>query len=277
MALTKCRECGHEISTLADKCPNCGAPRIFSFSTNKSGEESRASHPESSSPKTAVIHFLIVVGILFVLAIIVFAPRYTTTPTASPRYSESVSEEQQLVDKRQTYVQRLKREHEGLRSFKVDTYLDSRDSIVLGTALFSVCATLAEEGNNYELDEAEKKLLSAFKKQLSKTQAKAFPRLRDAYGPAVRRMIWEHDMSAKTFGSGYRTIEIVGGVFAANRNIKEFQTKVRDSLRQLRFRQSRYKWYAEADEYTYYDIDSPEDSVLIIWASDSQYRKVQRN
>jgi hypothetical protein len=27
MALTKCSECGHEISTKADKCPTCGAPQ----------------------------------------------------------------------------------------------------------------------------------------------------------------------------------------------------------------------------------------------------------
>lgn len=30
MKLTKCKDCGHEISKKADKCPNCGAP-------NKSG------------------------------------------------------------------------------------------------------------------------------------------------------------------------------------------------------------------------------------------------
>jgi hypothetical protein len=26
MALTNCRECGHEISSEAESCPNCGAP-----------------------------------------------------------------------------------------------------------------------------------------------------------------------------------------------------------------------------------------------------------
>ena len=26
MALKKCRECGHDVSRKADKCPNCGAP-----------------------------------------------------------------------------------------------------------------------------------------------------------------------------------------------------------------------------------------------------------
>jgi rRNA maturation protein Nop10 len=26
MALTKCRECGGEVSTLAQACPKCGAP-----------------------------------------------------------------------------------------------------------------------------------------------------------------------------------------------------------------------------------------------------------
>jgi hypothetical protein len=26
MALVKCGECNHDVSTFADKCPNCGAP-----------------------------------------------------------------------------------------------------------------------------------------------------------------------------------------------------------------------------------------------------------
>ena len=26
MALKKCKECGNQVSTRADKCPNCGAP-----------------------------------------------------------------------------------------------------------------------------------------------------------------------------------------------------------------------------------------------------------
>lgn len=28
MALTKCKECGHDVSTSAKTCPNCGAPRV---------------------------------------------------------------------------------------------------------------------------------------------------------------------------------------------------------------------------------------------------------
>lgn len=32
MALIKCKECGHEISRKADKCPHCGAPRKKSTS-----------------------------------------------------------------------------------------------------------------------------------------------------------------------------------------------------------------------------------------------------
>lgn len=30
MALTKCRECGHDVSTSAATCPNCGAPDYLS-------------------------------------------------------------------------------------------------------------------------------------------------------------------------------------------------------------------------------------------------------
>ena len=33
MALTKCRECGHDVSTAARTCPNCGAPPVKKNST----------------------------------------------------------------------------------------------------------------------------------------------------------------------------------------------------------------------------------------------------
>lgn len=47
MALTKCKECGHEVSKKADKCPNCGAPR----------------KKNTSIPSWLVLLFLIVVFI----------------------------------------------------------------------------------------------------------------------------------------------------------------------------------------------------------------------
>ena len=37
-----------------------------------------------------------------------------------------------------------------------------------------------------------------------------------------------------------------------------------EPLTRLRFKQARYKWYAEADEYSYYSIASPADGDIAI-------------
>lgn len=37
MALKKCKECGHDISTEAAKCPNCGAPKKVAIKNSGCG------------------------------------------------------------------------------------------------------------------------------------------------------------------------------------------------------------------------------------------------
>lgn len=256
MALQKCKECGQEISKKADKCPTCGAPQ---------------------KPKQYGCGTLIVVVLLggFLVYLLTGNKTSSTKPSSQSAKSVTAQPAKTQAEKKEDYIAKLKREIDGLDKYKVDTYLESKDSIILGMALFSAWAMIAEEGEQFTLSDEEKALLKRFKMTVSSVQSKAFPRLRDAYGPAVRKALWEHDISAKTFGAGFRTIEFVGGVFAANRNIKEFQTNISDVLHQLRFKQSQYKWYKGADEYTYYDIKSHADTKLIVWVEGGRYREVK--
>jgi len=48
MALIKCKECGHEVSNKADKCPNCGV---------------------SLTSKTKILFSLILIGLLFIVIV----------------------------------------------------------------------------------------------------------------------------------------------------------------------------------------------------------------
>lgn len=256
MALQKCKECGHEISKKAEKCPNCGAPQ---------------------KPKQYGCGTLILVVLLggFLVSIFTGNETSSTKPPSQAARSATLQPVETPVEKKEDYLAKIKREIEEIDKYRVETYLESKDSIILGVALFSAWAMIAEEEGKYALNNDEKALLKQFKSKVSSVQSTAFPRLRDAYGPAVRKALWEHDLSARTFGSGFRTIEFVGGVFAANWNIKEFQTNISDVLHQLKFKQSRYKWYKEADEYTYYDIKSHDDKELIVWVEGGRYREVK--
>lgn len=256
MALQKCKECGHEISKKADKCPNCGAPQ----KTEQYG--------------CGTLILVVLLGGFFISLFTDNEPS-STKPSSQTSKNETSHQTKPEASNKDEYIAKLKREIAGLDKFKVDTYLESKDFIIIGVALFSAWAMIAEEGEKYSLNNEEITLLKQFKSKLSSVQSSAFPKLRDAYGPAARNALWEHDLSAKTFGTGFRTIEFVGGTFAANRNIKEFQTNISDVLHKLRFKQSRYKWYKEADEYTYYNINSNDDNKLIIWLENSQYREVK--
>lgn len=175
------------------------------------------------------------------------------------------------------YIKKLKKQLSKVRNFNVEDCTSSKDSILLCASRFSGWAETAEEGKEYNLFENQEKILSKFKRELSSLQRKALPRLRDAYGPVLRKELWENDISAKTIGKGYKIIEFVGGVFAANRNIKSFQEGLTKSkaLIILRFNRTRYKWYKRADEYTYYDIDTPKDSDLVVFTDGGGYKVIE--
>ena len=91
---------------------------------------------------------------------------------------------------------------------------------------------------------------------------------------AARKALWAEDLTAKTFGSGYGTIEFAGHMFAANRNIATFQLGVEETLEVLRFKQVRYKWYKEDDEYQYYKLKTPSDSAIVVYKNGG-YREIQ--
>jgi hypothetical protein len=191
------------------------------------------------------------------------------------REAERHAREQAKSDQRvASYVDQLHRELDGLPDFDVSGYTESRDSILLAVALFAAWANILEEGQDLPLSDEQEALRQRLRARVADVQSHALPRLRDAYGPATRRELWEHDMTAKTFGPGFTTVQFVAGVFAANRNIKAFNEGAWKALNMLRFKQVRYKWYEQDDKYTYYEIESPSDSELVVWAGNGGHRIV---
>ena len=89
----------------------------------------------------------------------------------------------------------------------------------------------------------------------SKKANKILPKLkkivRAKYVKVLSEELWEHNIYVESSGT---TITFIGGVFANNKNIKDWQAKVETGLKELGFTQVRYKWIKHADEYTYYDL-----------------------
>lgn len=104
-------------------------------------------------------------------------------------------------------------------------------------------------------------------RRVSSIQKERFPKLRDAYGPSARQALWIEDGSAKTVGPGFRTIQLEHHQFAANRNIAARQKELEEVFRTLRFTRSEYRWYREADEYTYFEMQGiPPDQQVGSWS-----------
>jgi hypothetical protein len=124
-----------------------------------------------------------------------------------------------------------------------------------------------------KIQQSEKLSVAAdtLRKKLVETQREALPQLRDAYGPALRKALWEEDGSAKTFGTQFRTIDVVHPGFASNKNIKVFHSEARSVLAQLRFTRVNYKWIKDPIEFSYFDLDPPKDTDLVVWKGGGSY------
>lgn len=174
-----------------------------------------------------------------------------------------------------TYGERLSSSLKVMSDLKIAEFKASVANLLVAATLFEEWTKLYDEGESLTLSEVEKKQRSAFRQALIKKQTSSLPQIRDLYGVALRKQLWEADGKAKTFGKGFKTIEVINAAFAANMNIKQIHEQMYPTFARLRFNRSQYKWIDANVEYSYYEIKSPSDSDLVIWNSNGSYRAVK--
>lgn len=178
---------------------------------------------------------------------------------------EKIHEQEQITNN-QKYIALINRMIEEMKVYDVSKHLANKESIIIASAVYSAMALHIDDAKNYNLNEQQRKRIDAFKKVLTTRQKNDYPKLRNAYGPAARKVLWEEDITVSTFGEKYKIIEFTGGLFIKNKNIASFQTGLLDTLLALRFDQVRYKWSKRADEYTNYNLDSmPSDTDIRLY------------
>jgi hypothetical protein len=155
-----------------------------------------------------------------------------------------------------------------LHDMKSDMAGNSMGLIKAALEVFDDCARLIQKAQAEELTEDESAQVKALRRALSARQRQTFPIMRSSFGPIVSKELWISDLSAVTFGKRYSVIQFVGATFAAHANIANAQEVMHGLLMRLRFKQSRYKWYSEADKYSYYTIASPADDDIAIIDTD---------
>lgn len=127
---------------------------------------------------------------------------------------------------------------------------------------FSGMAKIIDKTKNNE-DKEIQDLGNKLKLKLIQVQIKQFPLLRKTYGKLLKNELWENDIDVEVLGSDFGTLDFTGASFAINKNIKETHAAMQDVLRLLRFDRVNYRW-SKYTEYTYFDLNSPRDSEVII-------------
>lgn len=80
------------------------------------------------------------------------------------------------------------------------------------------------------------------------------PSYRKRFAENLAKSLWEQDIYVTTSGAQNTTLNITGGIFAANKNISDMQSIIQLDAKNFGFKQVRYRWYKGADEFTYYDL-----------------------
>ncbi|MCL6218925.1 hypothetical protein [Zunongwangia pacifica] len=171
---------------------------------------------------------------------------------------EKTAEEEKLKLKEQ-----LKRELASINEgIDFTSYRGTVDAIKMEIVFFGSWAKIIKKGEDSD-DPEMQKLAEQLKAKVINIQEKEFPKLRKDYAEVIAEIMWEHDIYVTPSGNGNRYLNFTGGIFSANKNKKDFQEQLKDIPTMFRFKQTRYRWYKGADEYTYYTTYEGKDSDLV--------------
>lgn len=158
----------------------------------------------------------------------------------------------------------LRKTIEDIKAVDFSKFRGSSANLQLELNLFNEWRKLIEEVENTSNNSTEetKNLVQKLKNTVQNIQTKEFPILRKEYIKEAKKIMWEHDIDVHGSSSN-NTINFTGGIFAANKNIKEFKEQTDYILTNFRFKRVNYRWYKGASEYTYYEPFKGKDSDLV--------------
>lgn len=141
------------------------------------------------------------------------------------------------------------------------SYRGSVEKLQFELILFGSWEMLISENETSE-DKEIKVLVSELKLKVKKIQKLEFPILRKEYVKLIANLMWENDITVTASGRSNKYINFSGGIFAANKNKKDFHNEIKEVLKMFRFSQARYRWYEGKSDYTYWIVEEKRDSDL---------------
>lgn len=104
----------------------------------------------------------------------------------------------------------------------------------------------------YENDKRANIPLKFIRNKATQTLKRVIPLYRKAFANNLGKAVWENDIYISVSGSQNTILNITGGEFAANKNIAKFQNTINRDVQHFGFKEIRYRWYEDAEEYTSY-------------------------
>jgi hypothetical protein len=209
--------------------------------------------PKKKSYKT----FYIVTGVIVLLYLLSLVPDEKTETTSSPSRSPvAMSAEEMAADSVQinnNLLSKLKASTEEINTIDWDRYTEDLSGPSKGVNRIKEWQRIYRMAKNRDAP-ANVAATKVYKRLLSKTQIRAFPKLRKAYGKHLADRMWRKDIVVRVSGKRSDLIKFTGGLYAANANKEDNQNSFSPSMRMLRFHQSQYRWYKNQSEYTYYTM-----------------------
>lgn len=153
--------------------------------------------------------------------------------------------------------------------------MQSMDDVGAYLSTFNLWAYACQDAASFNLNADEARLLAAFRQKAEVVQAEAFPKLRDAFGPILRKQITQLQVSAVTSGQSFKTVRFSGQPFSVTDNIDDFHGEVKGVLFQLRFEKAEYKAARDTSTLKTLPVGSLSDKALVIWEDDLQYAVVK--
>ncbi len=183
---------------------------------------------------------------------------------SSNSQNETVETSKEPVkDPEQELKEQLEREIKSLSGKKFDgsSYRESIQSIQMEVVLFNVWVDIIERANN-STNEENKKLGKQLETKVKSIQISEFPQMRKAYKNAIMDKLWLENIETNIKGTGNSTLELTGGLFASNKAKQQTTETLSDILHMLRFKRINYRFTKYDDEFTYYDLKSPNDNEI---------------
>jgi hypothetical protein len=247
------------------------------------GHTLNAPHLLKKKPRWLAYAVLVPVALSLLFVVLLIKPE-PEEETGKPVVQENLAEQSVVVlvksdpanQETAAFMVRVDQEFGRLNVFDPLYYTKEPGLVGEALAVINQWPVLIQQAAALDLTPDQRRRVLEFRREVIAGQQRFFPALRSQYGPAVQQKVAKHNVAVSTADADHATIEFVGGMFGSVGYQRGFTEMMWPILRQLRFKKIQFREYRSQDTFASWNIQSPEDDVLVVWERDAnEYRVVE--